>query len=80
MRIISTVMTVTLCVLFLCYITSACRRDRGADAAGHQAQRCVAQCVAMLVVKQGQQQVTATVTELLQMLKSADPGEDRGCP
>lgn len=49
------------------------RRDRGADAAGHQAQRCVAQCVAMLVVKQGQQQVTATVTELLQMLKSADP-------
>lgn len=58
----------------VCVCCVNCRRERGAGAAGQAAQRCVAQCVAVLVVKEGAQQVQATVTELLQMLKSADPG------
>lgn len=44
-----------------------CRR--GAEV-GQAAQRCVAQCVAVLVVKQGAGQVQSTVQELLAMLKS----------
>lgn len=56
-------------------ILHSSRRERGAEAAGQAAQRCVAQCVAVLVVKQGKSQVTTTVKELLQMLKSADTSE-----
>lgn len=60
---------VWLCVC--AWLCCACRR--GGDAAGAAAQRCVAQCVAVLVVQQGPGQVQDTVQELLTMLK-ADAG------
>jgi hypothetical protein len=61
----------------VCFVLffSLCVCRRAGEVAGQAAQRCVSQCVAVLVVKQGAGQVQATVKELLAMLKSADPGE-----
>lgn len=58
------------------YVLSACRRGNDAGAA---AQRCVAQCVAVLVVRQGAGQVQASVKELLAMLKADTSERVAGC-
>ncbi|KAF8067210.1 CAND1 [Scenedesmus sp. PABB004] len=55
-------------------------RGRGAassDGSARQAQGAVAACAAVLVVAAGPKQVDATVKQLLQMLKSADPASQR---
>lgn len=58
----------------ICFV--ACRRGNDAGAA---AQRCVAQCVAVLVVRQGAGQVQASVKELLAMLKADTSERVAGC-
>lgn len=51
------------------------REVSSTDGSVRQAQHGVALCCAVLVVPAGQVQIDATVKQLLQMLKSADPGE-----
>jgi len=53
------------------------RREASSDGSSRQAQHSVAQCCAVLVVTAGAAQVSTTVKQLLQTLKSADPGELR---
>lgn len=61
-------------ITFLANLALLPHPRRGADAGGQAAQRCVAQCVAVLVVQRGPDQVQATVKELLAMLKAHDTG------
>jgi hypothetical protein len=60
----------------VCGCVVACRRGNDAGAA---AQRCVAQCVAVLVVRQGAGQVQDSVKELLAMLKADTSERVAGC-
>eukprot|EP00878_Enallax_costatus_P002222 GHUV01002394.1.p1 GENE.GHUV01002394.1~~GHUV01002394.1.p1 ORF type:complete len:958 (+),score=265.35 GHUV01002394.1:286-3159(+) len=53
------------------------RESASTDGSVRQAQHGVALCCAVLVVPAGQSQIDATVKQLLQMLKSADPASQR---